>query len=338
MSRPKFISLEEGCDYLHKGITKLLNILEGFPEPNFTPEHHIMLYTTVYNMCHQKAPQDYARKLYDMYKKTCEEYIISKVLPSMRETKDELLLRELLRRWSNYIAMTRRLSKFFCPLEKCDIPRLKLPSLEETSFLSFYHMVYEEMNKEIMDAVFAMVDRERAGERIDQTFALNTLDLYLELKECTRKIKEKEEKMNRSPDVLSKKINLVSSDGVVFEVDFGLALMSKRFKETIDTIPIGDVDTISVHEVSSKMLIKVVEYCKKHNIRQKRVNNLKDWEAKFIDVDTKTLLDLQTYASYLKIDSLQMLAWNKEYGLIKGMTREEMAEFYAAQEDSNSCY
>lgn len=144
--------------------------------------------------------------------------------------------------------------------------------------------------------------------------------------------------MNCSPDVLSKKINLVSSDGIVFEVDFGLALMSKRFEETIETIPVGDVDTISVHEVSSKMLTKVVEYCKKHNIRQKYVNNLKDWEAKFIDVDTKTLLDLQTYASYLKIDSLQMLAWDKEYGLIKGMTREEMTEFYAAQDDSNSSY
>ncbi|KAI5414623.1 hypothetical protein KIW84_040198 [Lathyrus oleraceus] len=336
MSSPTFITLEEGCDYLQKGITKLLNILEGFPEPNFTPEHHILLYTTVYNMCYQRAPQDYARKLYDMYKETCAEYIISKVLPFMREKKDDLLLRELLRRWSNYIAMTKRLSKFFCPLEKRDIPRLKVPSLEETSFLSFYHLVYEEMNKEIMDAVFAMVDRERAGEHVDQTFALNTLDLYLELKECTRKIKEKEEKMNCSPDVLSKKINLVSSDGIVFEVDFGLALMSKRFEETIETIPVGDVDTISVHEVSSKMLRKVVEYCKKHNIRQKYVNNLEDWEAKFIDVDTKTLLDLQTYASYLKIDSLQMLAWDKEYGLIKGMTREEMTEFYAAQDDSNS--
>jgi len=34
--------------------------------------------------------------------------------------------------------------------------------------------------------------------------------------------------MDRSPDVLSEKVNLVSSDRVVFEVDLGLALMSKK--------------------------------------------------------------------------------------------------------------
>lgn len=139
--------------------------------------------------------------------------------------------------------------------------------------------------------------------------------------------------MNRSPDALSKKINLVSSDGVMFEVDFGVALMSERFEEIIETTPVDDIDTVSVHEVSSKMLTTVIEYCKKHNTRQKYVNNFEDWDAKFIDVDTKTLLDLKTYASYLKINSLQMLTWDKEFDLIKGMTHEEMAEFYAAQEE-----
>ncbi|KAK2423830.1 nudix hydrolase 23, chloroplastic [Trifolium repens] len=54
--------------------------------------------------------------------------------------------------------------------------------------------------------------------------------------------------MNRGPDVLSKKINLISSGGVVFEVDCRLTLMSKRFEDIIETIPFGDVDTISVHE------------------------------------------------------------------------------------------
>ncbi|KAK2417366.1 SKP1 protein [Trifolium repens] len=75
-----------------------------------------------------------------------------------------------------------------------------------------YSQVYEGMNKEIMDAISAMIDWTQAGEQIDQSVALNTVDLYLELKECARKIKAKEEKMNRGPDVLSKKINLISSD------------------------------------------------------------------------------------------------------------------------------
>ncbi|GAU18374.1 hypothetical protein TSUD_202630 [Trifolium subterraneum] len=125
--------------------------------------------------------------------------------------------------------------------------------------------------------------------------------------------------MNRSPDVLSKKINLISSDGVVFEVDYGLALMSRRFKDIIENIPVGDVDTISVHEVSSKMLTMVVEYCKKHNSRQKGVD-LTDWDAQFINIDPETLHDLETHVSYLKIDRLNTLIWSKEYNLIKDMT------------------
>ncbi|KAK2359005.1 cullin-1 [Trifolium repens] len=330
----KIISFEEGSETLQKGIKKLHNILEGFPEPNFTPQQHIMLYTTVYDMCTQKPPRNYPRELYNMYKETCQEYIISKVLPSLREKNNDHLLRELLRRWSNYQVMTRRLSKFFCYLERRDIPHYGLPSLEETSFISFYYLVYEEMDKEIMDAISAMIDRTRAGEKIDQSVALNTLDLYLELKECARKIKAKEEKMNRGPDVLSKKINLISSDRVVFEVDCGMALMSKRFEDIIATIPVGDVDTISVHEVSSKMLTMVIEYCEKHNNRQKYVD-LSDWDAQFVEVDTKTLLDLQTSANYLKIDGLNSLIWEKEYELIKDMTPKEIVQFYSGIEDDS---
>jgi len=142
--------------------------------------------------------------------------------------------------------------------------------------------------------------------------------------------------MDRSPDVLSKKVNLVSSDGVVFEVDLGLALMSKRFEDIIETIPIpiGDVDTISVDEMNGKMLSMVVEYWKKHDKRQKYVD-LKDWDAQFVDVDPKTLDDLQAYASYLKIERLGNLAFYKEFHLIKDKTPEELVQFYAAQDDSN---
>ncbi|XP_024637355.1 SKP1-like protein 14 isoform X1 [Medicago truncatula] len=202
--------------------------------------------------------------------------------------------------------MTRRLSKVFWYLERRDIPRYKLPSLEETGFISFYHLF-------LSSFVGIQIDPKRAEKKIDQTLAIKALDLYLELNDCSKIHKAKEEKMDRSPDVLSKKVNLVSSDGVVFEVDLGLALMSKRFEDIIDieTIPIGDVDTISVDEVNSKMLSMVVEYCKKHDKRQKYVD-IKIWDAQFVDVDPKTLDDLETHARYLKIERLGNLAFYKE--------------------------
>ena len=45
MVERNLIDLEEGWEFMEKGITKLKNILEGLPEPQFTPEDYKMLYT-----------------------------------------------------------------------------------------------------------------------------------------------------------------------------------------------------------------------------------------------------------------------------------------------------
>ena len=41
----KTIDLEQGWDYMEKGITKLKRILEGVPETPFNSEDYMMLYT-----------------------------------------------------------------------------------------------------------------------------------------------------------------------------------------------------------------------------------------------------------------------------------------------------
>ncbi|KAL1334796.1 hypothetical protein AAHE18_11G203500 [Arachis hypogaea] len=84
-SERKIIDLEQAWDFMQKGITKLKNILEGLPEPHFSSEDYMMLYTTIYTMCTQKPPHDYSQQLYDKYKELFEEYIQSTVLPSLRE-------------------------------------------------------------------------------------------------------------------------------------------------------------------------------------------------------------------------------------------------------------
>ncbi|GJN31887.1 hypothetical protein PR202_gb20342 [Eleusine coracana subsp. coracana] len=42
----KTIDLEQGWEFMQKGITKLKNILEGKPEPQFSSEDYMMLYTS----------------------------------------------------------------------------------------------------------------------------------------------------------------------------------------------------------------------------------------------------------------------------------------------------
>lgn len=45
MNQRKIIELEEGWDFMQNGITKLKRILEVLPEPQFSSEEYMMLYT-----------------------------------------------------------------------------------------------------------------------------------------------------------------------------------------------------------------------------------------------------------------------------------------------------
>ncbi|PNX89214.1 cullin-like protein [Trifolium pratense] len=225
------------------------------------------------------------------------------VLPSLQEKQDETLLRVLLERWSTYKIITKRLTSFFSPLDRYLHLKYGLPNLEETSFLSFYNLVYEEMNQEIIHAIFTMIDRKLAGEKVEHTFVINTLDFYLKF---VRKI--------------------------VLESDYAAAtLMSETLAETISVD--DDVDIIAVDKMNSEMLEMVFEYCKivMHNNNGLMTDfELKDWIAQFLDVDPKTLLDLLTSACYMKVDSLMKLTWSKIDGIIKGKTPEEISEIFGA--------
>ncbi|GKV52777.1 hypothetical protein SLEP1_g59341, partial [Rubroshorea leprosula] len=145
MNERKTIDLEQGWDFMQKGITKLKNTLEGLlkntpeglPDPQYSSEDYMMLYTTIYNMCTQKPPHDYSQQLYDKYRESFEEYITSTVLPSLKEKHDEFMLRELIKRWANHKVMVRWLSRFFFYLDRYFIARRSLPGLNEVGLTCF---------------------------------------------------------------------------------------------------------------------------------------------------------------------------------------------------------
>ncbi|XP_061367721.1 SKP1-like protein 1B isoform X2 [Gastrolobium bilobum] len=105
----------------------------------------------------------------------------------------------------------------------------------------------------------------------------------------------------------TRKITLKSSDGEAFEVDEAVALESQTIKHMIedDCADSG----IPLPNVTSKILAKVIEYCKKHveaaNPDEKPSDeDLKTWDADFVKVDQATLFDLILAANYLNIKSL----------------------------------
>ncbi|CAN4101184.1 unnamed protein product [Withania somnifera] len=180
MNQLKTIELEEGWDFMQKGITKLKTILEGHPD-SFSSEEYMMLYTTIYNMCTQKPPHDYSQQLYEKYKEAFEEYINSTVLSSLREKHDEFMVRELVKRWANHKLMVRWLSRFFHYLDRYFIARRSLPALNEVGLTCFRDLVYQELKSKARDAVIVLIDQEREGEQIDRALLKNVLGIFVEI-------------------------------------------------------------------------------------------------------------------------------------------------------------
>ncbi|XP_027188477.1 cullin-1 isoform X2 [Cicer arietinum] len=175
------IDLDQGWDYMQKGITKLKRILEGLPETPFSSEEYMMLYTTIYNMCTQKAPYDFSQQLYDKYKEAFDEYIRSTVLSSVREKHDEYMLRELVQRWLNHKVLVRWRSRCFHYLDRYFVARRSLPPLNAVGLSCFRDLVYMEVRANARKAVIALIDKEREGEQIDRSLLKNVLDIFVEI-------------------------------------------------------------------------------------------------------------------------------------------------------------
>ncbi|CAJ2655885.1 unnamed protein product [Trifolium pratense] len=79
----------------------------------------------------------------------------------------------------------------------------------------------------------------------------------------------------------SRKINLKSSDGEIFEIDEAVAMESQTLKHMIEDC--ADNTTITtIHNVTGQILAKVIEYCKKHVEARSSETCLKAWDAEFI--------------------------------------------------------
>ncbi|KAK9070870.1 hypothetical protein SSX86_009438 [Deinandra increscens subsp. villosa] len=134
----------------------------------------------------------------------------------------------------------------------------------------------------------------------------------------------------------SKVIVLKSSDGETFEVEEAVALESQTIKHMIED---DCADTsIPLPNVTSKILSKVIEYCKKHVETSKTdekasEDDLKSFDAEFVKVDQGTLFDLILAANYLNIKSLLDLTCQTVADMIKGKTPEEIRKTFNIKND-----
>ncbi|XP_030950793.1 SKP1-like protein 1B [Quercus lobata] len=136
----------------------------------------------------------------------------------------------------------------------------------------------------------------------------------------------------------SRKITLKSSDGETFEVEEAVALESQTIKHMIED-DCAD-NGIPLPNVTSKILSKVIEYCKKHVETPKAEDRvastdeeLKNWDLEFVKVDQATLFDLILAANYLNIKSLLDLTCQTVADMIKGKTPEEIRKTFNIKND-----
>ncbi|KAL6289540.1 hypothetical protein ACE6H2_007050 [Prunus campanulata] len=135
-----------------------------------------------------------------------------------------------------------------------------------------------------------------------------------------------------------KKITLKSDDGEIFKVEEAVAMQSQTIKHMMeDDCADG---TIPLPNVTSNILAKVIEYCRKHkDILTKATDGdnkediLKSWDAEFVKVDQDTLYDLIMAANYLNIKSLLDLILQTVANMIKGKTPEEIRETFNIKND-----
>ncbi|KAJ7530072.1 hypothetical protein O6H91_15G077800 [Diphasiastrum complanatum] len=137
----------------------------------------------------------------------------------------------------------------------------------------------------------------------------------------------------------SGKVKLRSSDEEMFEVDEAIAYESQTVKNMIEDT--GTDSPIPLPNVSSKILAKVIEYCKYHVDAQKLGEDkatipeeeIKTWDADFVKVDQATLFDLILAANYLNIKSLLDLTCQTVADMIKGKTPEEIRKTFNIKND-----
>jgi len=126
-------------------------------------------------------------------------------------------------------------------------------------------------------------------------------------------------------DAESTSVKLKSKQEEVFEVEKEVACRSITVKNMVDDT--GLDAPVPLPMVDSKILIKVIEYCKYHHKAEQESlpeDEKTVWDKDFVKVDDETLFNLILAANYLDIKPLLDLTCKTVADEIKGKTPEEI--------------
>ncbi|KAL6627867.1 hypothetical protein ACP70R_031593 [Stipagrostis hirtigluma subsp. patula] len=177
----QIVALEDGWKYMVTGVDKLKRVLAGEDGVGFTPDEYINLYTTIYNMCTQKPPNEYSQELYDRYRQTFEEYINSTGVALLEgeawRVSAEGIFAEVEKPQS-----IRQVAEQVLPLPGPLLHITKVPSFTQRSRLELLpRAVFNELKTTMTTILLGMIDEDREGQRVDRTLLKNVIDIYAEI-------------------------------------------------------------------------------------------------------------------------------------------------------------
>lgn len=196
MSIASIVPLEDGWEKIkNEGIKVLEEFLDNGsirsvvpqnadlarPRNVFSKANYAELYTTVYNMCTQRTPNNWSEQLYRRYGEAMSDYVQRQVLPELREKTDVALLKELLHRWSNHKIYVKWMDRFFTYLDRYYVKLQSVEPLHNRGFSIFHQLVFETCKKDARNAVLRVVNQERQGEHIDQDLVKGVMEMFIDL-------------------------------------------------------------------------------------------------------------------------------------------------------------
>ena len=165
------MTIDEGWAKIKaKAIDVLLQQLQtGFSKGAraFSNKDYAEVYTICYNLCTQRAPNNFSEDLYANHGSTMTAYLGDHVLPALQRSAGDALLAELIVRWKHHKVMNKWMKQFFMYLDRYYVKHHSHYPLHAVGIRAFKSEVYMHIKEAVVEAMLAAIERERGGEEID---------------------------------------------------------------------------------------------------------------------------------------------------------------------------
>ncbi|CAK9036814.1 unnamed protein product [Durusdinium trenchii] len=147
----------------------------------FSKANYAELYTTVYNMCTQRTPNNWSEHLYRRYGEAMSDYVQRQVLPALKDKTEIALMKELLHRWSNHKIYVKWMDRFFTYLDRYYVKLQSVEPLHNRGYSIFNQQVFTQVMKDTRAALLKIINQERQGEHIDQDLVKGVIEIFIDL-------------------------------------------------------------------------------------------------------------------------------------------------------------